>query len=157
MVPLIVLSNWHGAPEPGTRCSIGATGRKELISLVACVKRSICKGDKQKPTTVSFVIKSVGNLLNSAFFAAPQMISNHFSEAYISADGSHGDSKRTSLRKVLGRRWIIPAEHRRISRSFRKAGTEFCLRSPKRSKTDASLSMFLLKQDLTLAGKAVYA
>ena len=38
VVPLIVLSNWHGAPEPGTRCSIGPAGRKELISLVACVK-----------------------------------------------------------------------------------------------------------------------
>ena len=43
------------------------------------------------------------------------MISNRFSAAYISANGSHGDSKRTSLRKVLGRKWIIPAERRRIS------------------------------------------
>lgn len=40
VVPLIVLWNWYGAPEPDTRFSIGATGRKELISLAACVNWS---------------------------------------------------------------------------------------------------------------------
>lgn len=35
--------DWHGAPEPNTRFSIGATGRKELISLAACVNWSICE------------------------------------------------------------------------------------------------------------------
>ena len=50
VVPLIVLSNWHGAPEPGTRCSIGPTGRKELISLVACVKRHTAEAkDESSP------------------------------------------------------------------------------------------------------------
>lgn len=43
VVPLIVLWNWYGAPEPDTRFSIGATGRKELISLAACVIWSICE------------------------------------------------------------------------------------------------------------------
>ena len=87
VVPLIVLWNWHGAPEPDTRFSIGAAGRKELISLAACVIKRACKEEGRMPSLCLAEKGAVVSKLGAPY--CPVNDPTHFSVDQKGNEGFH--------------------------------------------------------------------